>query len=84
MTEPQVWTIIGTFAASMGTIITLVLMTVNAKFKIVDAKFDAVDARFDAFQIEMREGFARVERRLDSMDRDINVLTRKGFGLDTE
>lgn len=68
----------------MGTIITLVLMTVNAKFKIVDVKFEAVGARFDAFQIEMREGFARVERRLDSMDRDIDVLTRKEFGLDPE
>ena len=47
VTEPQVWVLIGVFAAAIGSMITLVIMTMNAKFKAVEVKFDLVIDRLD-------------------------------------
>ncbi len=48
MTEPQAWVLIGVFAAAMGTMITLVLMTMNAKFAMVLQRLDHLDADVNA------------------------------------
>lgn len=86
MTEPQVWTLIGVFAAVMlggMTLMTTLLSRVitasvdglrdvmTVKFEAVDARFEAVDAKFDA-----------LAAKIDHLDRDMSAVHRRLFGID--
>lgn len=88
MTEPQTWTMIGAFIAlmfGMLTVVSTVFIRVLraeigglrsemvARFASVDARFDAVDSRFEA-----------VNTRIDGLDRDVQALVKRTFGLDRE
>lgn len=81
MTEPQVWVLIGVFAAIMlggftlSTTLTMATIrsTVGGLEKKMDAKFEAVDARFDA-----------VNAKLEHLDRDVSALMRREFGFPGE
>ena len=87
MTEPQVWTLIGVFAAVMlggMTLMTTLLSrvitasvdglrdVVTVKFEAVDARFEAVDARFAA--VDAR--FAAIDGRFDALTAKIDHLDR--------
>jgi hypothetical protein len=87
LTEPQVWVLIGVFAAAIFGMIGIVTTSfnrtltasigglrdaMNAKFEAVDAKFDAVDAKFETLSV-----------KLEAMDRDIQALSRHIFGADS-
>lgn len=86
MTEPQVWVLIGVFAASiigmMGWQTILFNRTlessigrvdakIDAKFEIIEAKFEVVEAKFEV-----------VATKIDNLDRDVQALTRHVFGAD--
>ncbi|MFJ2551056.1 hypothetical protein [Microbacterium sp. NPDC087591] len=88
MTEPQTWTMIGAFIALMFGMLTVVSTLfirvlraeigglrseMVARFASVDARFDAVDSRFEA-----------VNTRIDGLDRDVQALVKRTFGLDRE
>lgn len=88
MNEPQVWTLIGVFAASMlGTVALLMRQNdrmidgfrreMSAQFSAMDAKFDArfssIDARFDA-----------IDTRFGAMDTRFGAIERKLEDLDKE
>jgi hypothetical protein len=92
--EPQVWVLIGVFAAAIFGMIGIVTTsftrtltasigglrdTMNAKFEAIDARFQAVDARFEA--IDAR--FDALYVKLEVMDRDIQALSRHIFGADS-
>lgn len=70
MTEPQVWTLIGVFAAAMFGMITIVstlfVQVMRSEFGRVGARFDAMDAR------------------IDNLDRDVQALMRHTFGIDRD
>jgi hypothetical protein len=79
VTEPQVWVLIGVFAAAtfgMLTIVsTLFLRIVSTEIRTLDTTFVG---RFD--RLEQRiEGLAR---RIDGVDRDVQALVKHTFGLD--
>lgn len=93
MNDPQVWTLIGVFAAAILGGITLLTTQLNrtiiagfkaidARFvtveKTMDAKFDAVDAKFDAVDAK----FDAVHVKLDHLDRDVSALSKRVFGID--
>lgn len=108
MTEPQVWTLIGVFAAIMlggMTLMTTLLMRtftssisglrgelhsslgglraeMNAKFETVhekfDAKFDLIGVRLDGLDARL----VRVEKKLEGLDRDVQVISRRVFDGD--
>lgn len=83
MNEPQIWTLIGVFAAVMlgGFTLSTGLLTrvIRSGFEAVEAKFDAVDARFEAVNTK----FDAVNARLDHLDRDVSALmTRAWEGRD--
>lgn len=48
------------------------------RFEAVDARFEAVDARFDAVNIRIDA----VGSRIDGLDRDVQALVKRTFGLD--
>jgi len=88
VTEPQVWVLIGVFAAAMFGVIGIVTSNFSrlvrseigglraemiARFETVGARFDAVDNRFTS-----------LERRLDHLDRDVSMLTRRELDRDAD
>ena len=90
MTEPQVWVLIGVFAAAMFGMIGIVTSSFNRTLTaaiggvrteigglrdVMDARFDAVDARFEASD-------AKFEAKFEVLDRDIQALSRHVFGAD--
>lgn len=87
MTEPQVWTLIGVFAGSLGVIVTLVVSVMRnvatslrnemrLGFESVGVRFDGVDRRLDG--LDNRVG--RLEARFDHLERDVTTLFRRDFG----
>lgn len=123
MNEPQVWTLIGVFAAStfamMGLMSTVFVNVINSKFERVDEQFARVDATMNArleglhgemgglrgemnpwfeglrgemvglrgemnagfggLRGEMIAGFARVDSKIDHLDKDVQTLFRRVF-----
>jgi Lysis protein S. len=92
LTEPQIWTMIGVFTALMFGMLTLVstlfvrvvrsevgglrgelLGEIGGLRAEMRARFEAVDARFDAVHV-----------KIDGLDRDVQLLMRREFGIDRE
>lgn len=93
MTEPQVWTLIGVFAAGMCGMITIVVTSfmhiMKTEFDSVRKQFDSVRKQFDSVRSEMGSEFASVRTeiravhgRIDHLDRDVNAIYRHLFGID--
>jgi len=77
MTDPQIWTLIGVFAAALFAVLTLMstmfVRVVRAEIRGLEGKIDGVGARIDG-----------LERRIDSLDRDVQALVKHTFGLDRD
>ena len=68
LTEPQVWVLIGVFAAAFFGMIGIVTTNFN---RTMDARFDAMNSKFEIINV-----------KLENMDRDIQALSRHVFGTD--
>ena len=90
MTEPQVWVLIGVFAAAMFGMIGIVTSSFNRTLTAaisgvrteisgvrteISGLRDVMDARFDAVD-------AKFDAKFDILDRDIQALSRQVFGTD--
>lgn len=81
LTEPQTWTMIGAFIALMFGMMTIVstLFVRVLRAEIggmraeMEARFGIVDAKVDA-----------LGTRIDGLDRDVQALVKRTFGLDRE
>lgn len=95
MNDPQIWTLIGVFAAvmlgGMTLMTTLLGRTIDSGLRRVDTRIDAldakVDARIDALDAKFDAKFDAVDARfdalttrLDHLDRDVQALMRREFG----
>ncbi len=69
MTEPQVWTLIGVFAAAMFGLLTL-MSTMFVRL---------MNAGFEGLRAEMNARFERVDTRFDHLDRDVQAIARRVF-----
>ena len=79
MTEPQVWVLIGVFAAAFFALIGIVTTNFN---RTMVARFETMDARFEGLRSEMNAKFDIINMKLENMDRDIQALSRHVFGTD--
>lgn len=79
LTEPQVWVLIGVFAAAFLGMIGIVTTGFN---RTMSARFETMDARFEAMRAEMNAKFDIINVKLENMDRDIQALSRHVFGTD--
>jgi hypothetical protein len=79
LTEPQVWVLIGVFAAAFFGMIGLVTTNFN---RTMNAKFQTMEARFDAMEARVATKFEIISVKLENMDRDIQALSRHVFGTD--
>lgn len=83
MNDPQIWTLIGVFTAVMLGGMTLMTTFINRAMTAgfsglrgeMNARFEAVDARFEAVE-------ARLGAKIELLDKDVQVLTRRVFGED--
>ena len=90
LTEPQVWVLIGVFAAAffgmIGIVTTSLNRTMNARFEgmssSMNSRFEAMDARFEAMEARVDSKFDIINIKLENMDRDIQALSRHVFGAD--
>ena len=90
LTEPQVWVLIGVFAASTFGMIGIVTSSFNRNLAAaiggvrseiggvrseIDGLRQAMDARFEALDVKFTSKF-------EILDRDIQALSRHVFGTD--
>ncbi|WP_314476069.1 hypothetical protein [uncultured Microbacterium sp.] len=99
MNDAQIWTMIGSFTVLMFSTLTVVStlfvrilrseigglrtemngqidglrIEMNARFDSVNTRFDSVNTRFDS-----------VNTRIDGLDRDVQAIVKRTFGLDRE
>ena len=85
MNEPQVWTLIGVFAAGMFGMITVVttMFTRVVRTEIgglrTELKGDIAELR-----TELKGDVAGLRTEIRSLDRDVNSLMKHTFGIDRD
>lgn len=82
MTEPQVWTLIGVFAAGLFGMLTLMstmfVRVVRTEIGSVRTEIGSVRTEIGSVRTEIQG----VHQRLDRIDGDINALMKHAFGVD--
>lgn len=79
MSEPQVWVLIGVFAASIFGMLTWQTISFNRALRTsIDGVRDVMDVRFGSIEGRLD----RLETKVDGLDRDVQALTRHVFGAD--
>jgi len=71
MTEPQVWTLIGVFAAGLFGMLTII----STMFVRV------LKTEIGSLRTEMSSEFRGIHQRIDRLDADVNALMRHTFGI---
>lgn len=74
MNEPQVWTLIGVFAAGMFGMITIV----TTMFTRV------VRSEIHSLRVELKGDFAELRGEIRNIDRDVSALMKHTFGIDRD
>lgn len=78
MTEPQVWTLIGVFAAGLFGMLTLM----STMFvRVLRTEIGSVRTEIGSIRNEMNAGFQGVHQRIDRLDSDVNALMKHTFGI---
>ena len=71
MTEPQVWTLFGVFAAGLFGMLTIM----STMFVRV------LKTEIGSLRTEMSSEFRSIHQRIDRLDADVNALMRHTFGI---
>ncbi len=90
LTEPQVWVLIGVFAAAMFGMIGIVTSSFNrtlvAAIGGVEAKIGGVEAEIRGLREAMDAKFTAMDvkftAKLEVLDKDIQALTRRAYGAE--
>lgn len=79
MTEPQVWVLIGVFAAALFGMFTIVS---TLFIRVIRSEISGLRGEFTGLRGEMMARFDLLEQRVDGLDRDVQALVKHTFGLD--
>ncbi len=79
MTEPQIWVLIGVFAAAIFSMIGIVTTSFN---RTLAASIGGVRAEINGLREVMDARFEKMDAKFDQLDRDIQALSRRVFGTD--
>lgn len=86
LTEPQIWTIIGVFAATLlgtMTLLSTVLMrSISGQITSLRNEMMTGFTGFASLRAEMSARFETVNVRLDNLDRDVRALSERVFRSD--
>ena len=81
LTEPQVWTIIGVFAATLLGTMTLLTKSIGGQMTSLRSEIASLRnemvAGFASLRAEMNARFETVNVRLDNLDRDVQALSER-------
>lgn len=79
MTEPQVWVLIGVFAAAIFGMFTIVS---TLFLRILRAEVGSIRGEIGTLRAEMNGRFDKLDQRVDGIHRDVQALVKHTFGLD--
>ena len=97
LTEPQVWLLIGVFAAAIFGLIGIVTSSFNRALKAaiggvrseisgfretMDARFEVINGRFETMDARFETLDVKFSGKFEVLDRDIQALSRHVFGMD--
>ncbi|MFJ2370328.1 hypothetical protein [Microbacterium sp. NPDC087665] len=81
LTEPQTWTMMGAFTALMFGMMTVVS---TLFVRVLRAEIGGLRSEMGGLRTEMNARFEVVGTRIDGLDRDVQALVKRTFGLDRE
>jgi hypothetical protein len=85
MSEPQVWTLIGVFAAGLFGMLTLMstmfARVVRTEIGAVRTEIGSVRTEIGSVRTEMQAGFNGVNQRIDRIDADVNAIMKHAFDI---
>lgn len=88
MSEPQIWTLIGVFGATMVGLVAIVTQLMSAKFERVHERIDGLKTemvlRFERIDERVDEGFSRVDQRLGKLETRVDHIDARLEGLDRD
>lgn len=83
MNEPQIWTVIGVFAA---TLVGLIAVITQLFMRSLSSQSDSISSQFAALRTEMvlrfehqDERFGRIEKQLEGLERDVHAISKRVF-----
>lgn len=79
MTEPQVWTMIGVFAALMFGMLTIVS---TLFVRVIRSEIGGLRSEIAGLRAEMNARFEIVDQKLAYLDRNVQLLMNREFGSD--
>lgn len=83
MTEPQIWVLIGIFGAAIFSTIGLQTASFNRNLTTaIGALRESMESKFDGLRGEVNGRFDATNAKIDALDRDVQVLSRRVFGAD--
>lgn len=85
MTEPQVWTLIGVFAAALfgvlGAIVPLITRTITAEIRTQGAELRGeIRTEISGLRGELAAVEHRLSERINALDGDVQAIARQVFG----
>lgn len=77
LNDPQIWTIIGVFAAALFGMLTFMgysfMRALTGHVAQITSKIEIVETKLEA-------RFERLEARVDNLDRDVQAIAKRVFG----
>lgn len=85
MNEPQVWTLIGVFAAGLFGMLTIMsTMFVRILRSEIGGLGSELRGEMGAMRVELKADVASLRGDIRTLDRDVNALMKHTFGIDRE
>ena len=85
MNEPQVWTLIGVFAAGMFGMITIVTTMFT---RVVRSEINGLRSEFKGelseLRTDLKSEIAGLRTEIRNVDRDVSALMKHTFGIDRD
>ena len=76
MNEPQIWTLIGVFAASMVGVIAILQRTMNVQFSSLR---NELKSELDALRHEVKGEIGSLRAEIAHLDRDVQAISKRVF-----
>lgn len=85
MNDAQIWTMIGSFTVLMFSTLTVVstLFVRIVRSEIAGLRTE-MNGQIGGLRTEMNARFDTVSTRIDALDRDVQAIVKRTFGLDRE
>ncbi|MFJ2532846.1 hypothetical protein [Microbacterium maritypicum] len=85
MNDAQIWTMIGSFTVLMFSTLTVAsTLFVRILRSEIGGLRTEMNGQIDGLRIEMNARFDSVNTRIDGLDRDVQAIVKRTFGLDRE